>query len=308
EQFDERRAHRDLVVPRSLDIADDGEDLGAAVVGLADREILLAAVVDDPRHRGEGLGVVDRRRLAVETVAGRERRLEAWLALLAFERFQQAGLLAADVGTEAVEGVQLELEAAAQDVVAEVPRVARLVQRLLEALVDLEDLAVDVVVADGRAHRVGGDRHAFDQDVRVVGEDVAILAGAGLAFVGIAHQVLLHRQGTRHEAPLQAGWEAGTTAATQPRSLDLGHHLLGRHGGSAVLAEDLLQRAVAAARFVIIEPPVAAIEAGKNLRVDVAAVEAGLLSAGLELRQIGQHHGGLAFSVATSSSSRASLM
>ena len=44
--------------------------------------------------------------------------------------------------------VQLEAEARAEDVVAEVAGGARFLERLLEALVDLEDLAVDVVVAD----------------------------------------------------------------------------------------------------------------------------------------------------------------
>src|SRR5439155_23267990 len=119
---------------------------GAAVVRLADLEIGLAAVVDDPRHRGKGLGVVDRRRLAVEAEARGERRLEAWLALLAFRRLEQRGFLAADVGAEAVERVQLEAELAAEDLVAEIARGARFFQRLFETVVDLEDLAVDVVV------------------------------------------------------------------------------------------------------------------------------------------------------------------
>ncbi len=67
--------------------------------------------------------------------AGRERRLEARLALLAFERFQQRGFFAADVGAEAVVGVQLEAEVAAQDVVAQEAGRARLFQRFFEALV-----------------------------------------------------------------------------------------------------------------------------------------------------------------------------
>jgi hypothetical protein len=104
-------------------------------------------VVDDPRHGGEGLGVVDRRRLAVQAEAGRERRLEARLALLALQALQQRRLFAADVGAEAVVRVQLEAEAAAQDAVTQEAGGARLVERLLEALVGLEDLAVDVVVA-----------------------------------------------------------------------------------------------------------------------------------------------------------------
>ena len=41
-----------------------------------------------------------------------------------------------------------------------------------------------------RAHREAGDQAALDQLVRIVADDVAILAGAGLAFVGIDDQVV----------------------------------------------------------------------------------------------------------------------
>ena len=44
--------------------------------------------------------------------------------------------------------VQLEAEVAAEDVVAEEAGGARFLERFLEALVDVPDLAVDVVVAD----------------------------------------------------------------------------------------------------------------------------------------------------------------
>jgi hypothetical protein len=52
---------------------------------------------------------------------GRERRLEARLALLAFERFEQRGFFAADVGAPAMVRVQVEIEALAEDVLAEKP-------------------------------------------------------------------------------------------------------------------------------------------------------------------------------------------
>jgi hypothetical protein len=102
EQLRERRAERNFVVARAIDVAGDREELGAAVVRLAQREESFAAVAHDPGHRSEGLGVVDRGRLAVQAEAGRERRLEARLALLALERLEQRGFFAADVGAVAV--------------------------------------------------------------------------------------------------------------------------------------------------------------------------------------------------------------
>src|SRR5690606_41089860 len=65
------------------------------------------------------------------------------------------------------------------------PRLAGLFERLLEAFVDLEDLAVDVVVADADPQRIRPDDHAFDHRMRVVTQDVAILESAGLALVGV---------------------------------------------------------------------------------------------------------------------------
>src|SRR3546814_14662549 len=66
--------------------------------------------------------------------------------------------------------------------------------------------------ADADAHGVGGDGHAFDHDVRIEAQDVAVFERAGLAFVGVAHPVLLAREGARHEAPLKAGGKARATA------------------------------------------------------------------------------------------------
>ena len=105
QQRRERRAQLHFVIARPVDMARNGKQLGAAVVGLAQREEGFAAVVDDPGHRGESLGVVDGGGLAVQAVARRERRLEARLALLALDRLEQAGLLAADVGAPAVHRV-----------------------------------------------------------------------------------------------------------------------------------------------------------------------------------------------------------
>ncbi|OIQ69007.1 hypothetical protein GALL_493970 [mine drainage metagenome] len=87
----------------------------------------------------------------------------------------------------------------------------------------LEDVfAADIDIGRMRPDRVGRDQAAFDQQVRVIAQDLAVLAGAGLGLVGVDHQIvravaLL----LGHEGPLQAGGEAGAAAATQARILDL---------------------------------------------------------------------------------------
>ena len=115
---------------------------------------------------------------------------------------------------------------------------------------------MDVVVAHADAHRVGTDGHAFDHDVRVVAQDVAILERARLAFVGIAHEIFRAGEVARHEAPLEPGRKAGAAAPAQRGFLDLGDHRLGRD----LFGENLLQRLIAAARLVIFQTPVEAVE------------------------------------------------
>src|SRR5207245_1340401 len=136
-----------LAVAGPRDMPGHGENLGAAVVRPPERKERVRAVIDDPGHGGKGLGVVDRRRLAVEAEARGKRRLEARQALLAFEGLEQRGLLAADVGAVTVVVVEFERKSAAEDVLADESRSTRFGEGFLAALVDVPDLPVDIVVA-----------------------------------------------------------------------------------------------------------------------------------------------------------------
>src|SRR5690554_1987411 len=251
QQFGERRAEADLVVAGALHVAGHREDLAAAVVRLAEVEEPLGAVADDGRHRGVGLGVVDRGRLAEQAEVRRERRLVARLSLLALERLHQGGLLAADVGARAQRVVHVDVDAAAEDVLAQPAVRIGFRQCLFEMFEGLVvELATQVVVGDRRTGGIAGDRHALDHRVRVVAQDVAILRGARLRFVGVAQDVLLH-VALGHEAPLQAGREARAATAAQARLLD---HLddVGRRD---LLGQDPAQRLVATGLEVVIVRP-----------------------------------------------------
>ena len=118
---------------------------------------------------------------------------------------------------------------------------------------------MDVVVSHRDAHGIGGNRHALDHDMRVELQDVAVLAGTGLTFVRIAHQVFLARKLAWHETPLQAGRETSAAAPAQCRLLDSGHHLIGRQPFAAVLPQDLAQRLVTATRLVLRQLPIGTI-------------------------------------------------
>src|SRR5690606_29865984 len=159
----------------------------------------------------------------------------------------------------------------AEDALAEEAGRARLFERFLEAFVDFPDLAVDIVVADRNTHGIGSDCHAFDDDVRIVAQDVAIFEGTRLALVRVADEVLLAREGTRHEAPLQSRGKARPASAAQAGSLDFGDDVLGRHAAD----EDLAQGFIAAAGDVVLQMPVAAVQTGHDLGRNMAAVQPG---------------------------------
>ncbi len=168
-----------------------------------------------------------------------------------------------------MKSVQLETEAAVQDVVTQETRLARFFQRLFKAIVNFENLAMNVVVANAAAHGVGGNGHAFNDNMRIEAQNIAIFERARFTFVGITHQIFLARQIARHEAPLQAGGETGTAATAQTGSLDLFNDFIGCHARRQNFAQSL----VPTPGHVIFKPPVCAIQACHDLRADMATME-----------------------------------
>ena len=76
-----------------------------------------------------------------------------------------------------------------------------------------------------RAHRETCDQAAFNQRMRIVPDDVTILAGAGFRFIGIDHQIGRPAIGLlRHEGPFHAGRETRAATATQTGILHLFNH------------------------------------------------------------------------------------
>ncbi len=63
-----------------------------------------------------------------------------------------------------------------------------LIDRGLQMLAFPDEFAAHIDVAGMRAHREARDQAAFDQEMRIVPHDLAVLAGAGLGLVGIDHE------------------------------------------------------------------------------------------------------------------------
>src|SRR5262249_35949612 len=173
---------------------------------------------------GDCLDIVHSGRTAIKPHIGRERRLEPWQAFLSFETFQKSGFLAADIGAGTVMDDDVEVEAM-NVVLADELGVVGLLDRCLEPLAFADEFAANIDVAGVRGHGASGDQTTFDEKVRIMPHDLAILASAGLGLVGIDHEIMWTAVGLfRHEGPFQAGRKSGTAAAALARSLPFIHH------------------------------------------------------------------------------------
>ncbi len=130
-----------------LDGAAQGEHLGALALLGAGAGEPLGALEDDGRDVGEGLDVVEHARLVPEALDGRERRTRTRLAAVALDGGHEGRLFAADEGAGAHADLQVEVEAAAHDVVAQQAELARLVDGVLQALHGQRVLGAHVDVA-----------------------------------------------------------------------------------------------------------------------------------------------------------------
>ena len=232
-----------------------------------------AVGAQDRRNRGEGFGVVDGGGFPVQAEGRRERRLEARFALFAFEGFEQRGFLAADVGAGAEVVVQVEIKTGAEQVFAEETGVSGFGEGGLHALVGFLELAADVVVAHGGAHGVAADDHSLNERVGVVAQDVAVFAGAGFAFVGVAHHVFLPRRGARHEVPFDARRKARAAAPAQVG----GFHDLDDRRRVEAFAQHFFEGGIAAGFAVRRQGPAVVVLVGQaDVVADAHAVESRL--------------------------------
>ena len=203
-------------------MARDAEHLRPGVVLAAEPGEPGRAPAKDGRNDRDGLDIVDRRRAAVEPGIGGERGLDPRHPLLALKAFQQPGLLAADIGAGAAMDDDVEIPPRSAGVGADQPGFARFLDRRFQPFRLAEEFAPDIDEGGMGSHGETGEQRTFNQFMRIVPYDIAILAGSGLALVRIDDQVGRPAvRFLRHERPFQPGREPGSAAAAQAGILDL---------------------------------------------------------------------------------------
>ncbi len=105
----------------------------------------------------------------------------------------------------------------------------------------------EIDVAVSGAYGDAGDGHALDEHEGIALHDHPVGEGAGIAFVGVAHDVFLLGWRLRHGAPFDAGRKSGAAAPAQAGIGDL------LDNGFGADLERLLQALVTAMRAVIVE-------------------------------------------------------
>src|SRR6266568_980973 len=202
----------DLVHAGLLHVAADRQQARAGRLLGPELGVLGAAHVDDRRHGGQRLHVVEQRRPAPRALDGGEGGTRARLRALALERLEQRRLLAADLRAVAAVDADVERVLLAHRLRPEIALVARLADRLHQHPVRLVVLAADVDPCLVGADRVGRDHDALEHHVRRVLEDVAVLRRARLRLVRVDDDVLRLRRVALDEAPLHAGRESSPSS------------------------------------------------------------------------------------------------
>ncbi len=141
-------------------------------------------------NAGQGLDIVDNRRAGEDTDHGGEGRLEAWKPPLALDGFDESRLLSADVGAGAAVDMDLEIVAAADDVLPEEVLAPSLGDCSFEDLGLAHELTANVNVRRVGVDGIRRDGDSLENHVGVDQDQLAILEGARLRLVGVADHIL----------------------------------------------------------------------------------------------------------------------
>ena len=143
--------------------------------------------------------------------------------------------------------VNFAVESTVSDIFSDPPCCPRFGDGLLHDTDGLGKFAADVDVAQVHLEGPSCDHHAFEQLMRVLMEDVAVLEGTGFRFVAVDHDVMWLAVLAFDEIPFHSGGKACPATTAKVACFDFRNNLLGFH------LQRLLERLVAAVAKVTIE-------------------------------------------------------
>ena len=197
---------------------------------------------DDLGDIGKCFHVVDKGRHLPKPFVDRVGRLDPRVSSLPFQRFDQGGLFAADIGAAALLYLYIEGEIRSEDLLSEEIVLAGLLDGLLGPFDREGILAADVDVTLLGAHGIPGQDHGFQKLMGIPFQDESVLEGSGLPLVGVADDILRRPRLLSRPFPLEARGKTGASAAPKTRGRDFVDDPL----GCDLFGKDLFQGPVPA--------------------------------------------------------------
>src|SRR6266850_1227854 len=220
------RAHGNLEYAGASHVAANTDKLQSTGAASTLRGEPIHAPRENLRHIDESFDVIEHRRLLPETSLHWKRRLVARLRAMTLNRLHQRGFFAANVAARADKNFEIEIKLAPEDLFSEEAR-ATAAANLFAKDFFLEMILVpNVENAELRAGNNAGDEHALDEEMRQMRHDEAVFDRAGLAFIGVADDILDGVAFLADEIPLHARGESGAAHAAKFRSFKLSEDIV----------------------------------------------------------------------------------
>mmetsp|Transcript_13526 Transcript_13526/g.36624 ORF Transcript_13526/g.36624 Transcript_13526/m.36624 type:complete len:318 (-) Transcript_13526:32-985(-) len=203
-------------------MATDAEQLGARVALAAQASKPAGSPPQDGGAHSNSLHIGDGGGAPIQTNVGREWGLQTGLALLALKGLQQRRFLSADVRARAIMYKQVKVNVRAARVLAQLAGSICLLNCPLQIQALLHVLPPDVDVAGPGTHGCTCDHGALNELMRLIADDLTVLACSRLRLISIHHDVgwpTIRDLG--HEAVLEARVEPCATSTSQPRLFNL---------------------------------------------------------------------------------------
>src|SRR5713226_3910145 len=214
-------AHRDFENARARDVTANADEFQAtrAAGALCDKPVDPAR--ENLRNVDERLDVVDNCWFLPEADLTRERRLVARLGAVPFNGFDERAFFATDVPAGADKNFEIVVEVAAENFLSEKSGAITAPNLFAEDFFLKMIFVADIEDAALRSSDQAGDDHAFNEEMRQISHDETVFDGAGLAFIGVAHDILDGIGLLANKIPLHAGGKSGATHAFQFGGLEL---------------------------------------------------------------------------------------
>src|SRR5690625_3325291 len=177
--------------------------------------------VDDVGDVAQSFDIVDGGGPPPETVLCREGWFDPGISPLPFERFKHCSLFTADIGPRTGIGVKVDTESASENILAYKSLLVGVCQSFVQHPDPVDILSPDVDIDRGALHGVGSNQCTFNEEMRVIFKDHAVLAGTRFCFITMAGQIAWRAVRFRHERPLQSGIDPCSATAPDVGGLDL---------------------------------------------------------------------------------------